>query len=118
MLVSLFIRETFGRFFKKSPKFFVIWQIILGGIFAVVEFLPGIINTILEQAGMTPIDLSAGVIGHYLGLISAGAAFALQFTVQAVPELDHEDKLYTSIDSEKLPFTASVIQKSINNQNQ
>jgi hypothetical protein len=111
-LIGLFLKETFGRFMSKSPKYFRVWQIILGGLFA-ITLIPTFINASPLADNMKA--MFNGSIGSYIQWITFAGNIMLQLTTQSGLSVDKTGDIVKTTDATVLPFTAVNEQKIINN---
>jgi hypothetical protein len=102
-IVGLFFRETLGRFFTKMPKYFKIWQLILGGLF-IITLIPSLIDTSPLNDQMKSMA-NTGIV-NIVRWAAFGAGVILKLTVQSVPSFNETGELIKTTDTVRLPFTA------------
>lgn len=99
-----FLLEIFTRFRKKSPKFFQIWQWVLG----VVTALTGL-PAFLEQWGIKLPPAAVIFENKALGLLTTGMLFMSLLTSQSgITSISESGPVNKQTDPKLLPFTAAV----------
>lgn len=103
-----FFRECATRLRSKSPKFFVILQIIFGAL-AFANYIPKILD---EGFGMEVISPRFIWWCEKIANICTGAVIGGFFTSRSAPAaMTQEGNVVKTIDEKKYPFTTTDVQK-------
>lgn len=102
-----FLQESLQRLFKKSPKFFRIWQIVLG-FTALVTGLPAL----LESFGIVLPEALTILQNKIIGAITfGGAIMTMLSTSSTVVGVAPNGEVLKKTDQKALPFTAQNEEK-------
>jgi hypothetical protein len=107
-----FLRETLNRLFTKSPKFFMIWQII-SGLFVFISGLP----LLLTQFNIHLQEPFATLSSKAVTFAAIGMLLMSKLTTQSkqVAVTEAGDVLKKT-DDQKLPFTSGQEQRIVGNE--